>query len=78
MRVLVQRVSEASVKIDGKVRGAINRGLLLLIGIENDDTEDEGRSSGNFGSETDTADEGRCSSTSQATFPSKNMGKRNE
>jgi D-tyrosyl-tRNA(Tyr) deacylase len=41
LRVLVQRVSEASVKIDGKVHGAINRGLLLLIGIENDDTEDD-------------------------------------
>ena len=41
MRVIVQRVSEASVKIDGKVHGAINRGLLLLIGIENDDTEDD-------------------------------------
>ena len=41
MRVLVQRVSEASVKIDGEVHGAIDQGLLLLIGIENDDTEED-------------------------------------
>ena len=41
MRVLVQRVSEASVKIEGETHGAIDRGLLLLIGIENDDTEED-------------------------------------
>lgn len=41
MRVLVQRVSEASVKIEGEVHGAIERGLLLLVGIENDDSEDD-------------------------------------
>jgi len=37
MRVVLQRVSEASVKIDGKVAGTIDRGLLILVGIENED-----------------------------------------
>lgn len=37
MRVVLQRVSEASVKIEGKIEGAIDRGLLILVGIENED-----------------------------------------
>ena len=37
MRILIQRVSEASVTIDGKVKSAIGNGLLLLVGIENED-----------------------------------------
>lgn len=39
MRVVIQRVSEASVSIDGKVNAAIGWGLLILLGIENADTE---------------------------------------
>ena len=34
MRVVIQRVSEASVTIDGKINGEINIGLLVLLGIE--------------------------------------------
>jgi D-tyrosyl-tRNA(Tyr) deacylase len=37
MRIVIQRVAEASVKVDGKVVGAIERGLLVLLGIEDSD-----------------------------------------
>lgn len=38
MRAVVQRVTRASVTIEGKVVGAIEKGLLVLIGIKADDT----------------------------------------
>ncbi len=41
MRVVIQRVSEASVKIDGKVTGEIGLGLLVLLGCENTDNEED-------------------------------------
>lgn len=41
MRVVVQRVTEASVSIDGETISAINEGLLLLIGITHSDSENE-------------------------------------
>jgi D-tyrosyl-tRNA(Tyr) deacylase len=41
MRGVIQRVSEASVKIDGNCKSEINHGLLILVGIEDaDDDED--------------------------------------
>jgi D-tyrosyl-tRNA(Tyr) deacylase len=43
MRVIVQRVSKASVTVDGEVTGAIGPGLLCLVGIGEGDTEEEAR-----------------------------------
>jgi D-tyrosyl-tRNA(Tyr) deacylase len=39
MRVLIQRVKKASVIIEGKVFSEINQGLLILLGIEAEDTQ---------------------------------------
>ena len=41
MRVLIQRVTQASVKIEDHVVSAIGQGLLVLVGIEEDDTQDD-------------------------------------
>ena len=40
MRFVIQRVSEASVRIDGELSGEISRGFLVLIGISNEDTRE--------------------------------------
>jgi D-aminoacyl-tRNA deacylase len=37
MRVVIQRVKEASVTIEGKMKSSIGKGLLILVGIENED-----------------------------------------
>ena len=39
MKIVVQRVSRASVRVEGKTVGEIGRGLLLLVAIERGDTE---------------------------------------
>ncbi len=39
MRLVIQRVSEAHVTVDGEVVGAIGRGLLVLVGVHREDTE---------------------------------------
>jgi D-tyrosyl-tRNA(Tyr) deacylase len=41
MRAVLQRVSEASCLVDGKVTGSIGTGLLILLGIAADDTESD-------------------------------------
>ncbi|MBK8094903.1 MAG: D-tyrosyl-tRNA(Tyr) deacylase [Verrucomicrobiaceae bacterium] len=41
MRLVIQRVSEASVTIDGAITGQIGSGLLILCGIEAVDTEED-------------------------------------
>ena len=43
MRIVIQRVSRASVSVDGETVGAIGNGLVLLVGIAEGDTEDEAR-----------------------------------
>ncbi len=39
MKALIQRVSEATVTADGKMSGEIKSGLLILLGVKNEDTE---------------------------------------
>ncbi len=41
MRVVIQRVKKASVSINENIVGNINQGLLILLGIENEDTESD-------------------------------------
>lgn len=38
MRAVLQRVSSAAVEIDGAVKGAIGRGVVILVGVRNGDT----------------------------------------
>ena len=41
MRVVIQRVSKASVQVDSKLISSMSKGLLILLGIENNDTIDD-------------------------------------
>lgn len=41
MRILIQKVNQASVTIEDKVKSAIGRGLLVLVGIEDRDTDED-------------------------------------
>ena len=41
MRVVIQRVSEASVKVNNQLKGEIQKGLLVLMGIEDSDGEED-------------------------------------
>ncbi len=41
MKVVIQRVSKASVIIEGKIVAVINKGFLILLGIINEDTQED-------------------------------------
>lgn len=41
MRAVIQRVNEASVSIEGRRQSSIGRGLLVLLGVENGDTDED-------------------------------------
>ena len=41
MRIVIQRVREASVTVDGACVAQIGRGLFILVGVENDDTDSD-------------------------------------
>ncbi len=43
MRAVVQRVSRAEVRVDGRPTGRIDRGLAVLVGVGQGDTEDDAR-----------------------------------
>lgn len=41
MRIVIQRVTEASVTIDGEVHSSIGAGIMVLVGVEKEDTMDD-------------------------------------
>ena len=41
MRIVIQRVSHASVTIEGVCKSAIKEGFMILVGIENADTQED-------------------------------------
>ena len=41
MRAVVQRVTDASVSVDGKVCGSVGKGLCVLLGVETDDGDND-------------------------------------
>lgn len=41
MRAVIQRVSEASVTIEGNVNGKIGKGFMILLGVEDTDTQED-------------------------------------
>jgi D-tyrosyl-tRNA(Tyr) deacylase len=41
MRAVLQRVKKASVEIDGKIKSSIENGMLILLGIEHEDTHED-------------------------------------
>ena len=43
MKAVVQRVTRASVKVDGEIKGQIDNGLLVLLGVGTDDREEDAK-----------------------------------
>lgn len=41
MRIVIQRVAEASVSISGRLKSAVGKGMMILVGIEPDDSPDD-------------------------------------
>ena len=41
MKAVIQRVTNASVTVDGKIKSSVNTGLLVLIGIEDADNDED-------------------------------------
>ncbi len=43
MRAVIQRVTRASVKVDGKIAGEVGAGLAVLLGVGKDDTDEDAK-----------------------------------
>lgn len=43
MKIVIQRVKYANVKVDGKIIGECKQGFLILLGVQNGDTKDDAR-----------------------------------
>lgn len=43
MRIVIQRVTDASVTVDGRLVSNIGAGLMVLVGVENGDTEEDAK-----------------------------------
>lgn len=43
MRIVIQRVTTASVSIDGEIKGKIGQGLMVLVGVEEGDTPEDAK-----------------------------------
>ncbi len=43
MRAVIQKVSQSSVTVQGEVTGQIEQGLLVLLGVTHDDTQQDAR-----------------------------------
>lgn len=43
MRIVIQRVTRASVEVGNEITGSISNGLMILVGVENGDTDDDCR-----------------------------------
>lgn len=43
MRIVIQRVTEASVRVGGELKGEIGLGLMVLVGVENGDTIEDAK-----------------------------------
>lgn len=41
MKIVLQRVKRAHVTVESKITGSINKGILILLGVHNDDTEQQ-------------------------------------
>ena len=48
MKIVIQRVSEASVKVNNEITGEISKGLLLLVGVEEEDNHEDADWLANF------------------------------
>jgi len=68
MRAVIQRVKESRVEVKGETVGRIGRGLLVLLGVGENDTEDDSRYLADKVSSEDPRSQGRRNRKRRADF----------